>query len=75
MKKILPIITCLGFILCIHSAFSQGEFSSFTITGHGLGTVFATDYQCLGINPANTAVKYNDKSKRFAIGLGEGAFS
>lgn len=75
MKKFLQFITCLGFMLCIQPAFSQGEFSSFTITGHGLGTVFATDYQCLGINPANTAVKYNDKSKRFAIGLGEGAFS
>jgi hypothetical protein len=54
---------------------AQGEFSSFTITGHGLGTVFASDYQCLGINPANTAVKYNEKSKRFAFGLLEGAFS
>jgi hypothetical protein len=54
---------------------AQGEFSSFTVTGHGQATVFATDYQCLGINPANTAVKYNDKSKRFAIGLGETAFS
>ena len=75
MKKIIATIACLGLMLTFQQATAQGEFSSFTITGHGLGTVFATDYQCLGINPANTAVKYNDKSKRFAIGFGEGAFS
>ncbi len=75
MKNLKSFIAYILFMTSVIQMNAQGEFSSFTITGHGLGTVFATDYQCLGINPANTAVRYNDKSKRFALGLGEGAFS
>jgi hypothetical protein len=75
MKNLKLILAFIFATTLCHQMKAQGEFSSFTITGHGLGTVFASDYQCLGINPANTAVKYNDKSKRFALGLGEGAFS
>jgi hypothetical protein len=54
---------------------AQTEFSSFNLTGHGQATVFATDYQCLGINPANTSVKYGEFDRRIAFGLGETAFS
>ena len=66
-------------LLCFCTTYSQsraqGEFSNFNITGHGLATNFATDYQCLGINPANTAVRYSEEDKRFVFGLGEMAFS
>ncbi len=54
---------------------AQTEYSSFNLTGHGQATVFATDYQCLGINPANTSVKYGDFDRRVAFGIGETAFS
>ncbi len=54
---------------------SQTEFSSFNLTGHGQATVFATDYQCLGINPANTSVKYGKQDRRVAFGFAETAFS
>lgn len=56
-------------------SWGQTEFSSFNLTGHGQATVFATDYQCLGINPANTSVKYGEFDRRIAFGLGETAFS
>ena len=66
-------------LLCFCTTYSQsraqGEFSNFNITGHGLATNFATDYQCIGINPANTAVRYSEEDKRFVFGLGEMAFS
>jgi hypothetical protein len=46
------------FTLCIsYSALGQTEGSAFTLTGMGVATPFATDYQALGINPANLDLK------------------
>lgn len=49
---------------------AQQEFSSFTNTGRGCATAFATDYQAVGINPANLGwdTKYQ---KRFTMGFAE----
>jgi hypothetical protein len=70
------LIFALGMMLVLNTtAISQTEFSAFNLTGHGQSTVFATDYQCLGINPANTAVKYGEFDRRVAFGFGEAAFS
>lgn len=54
---------------------SQGEGSVFTSTGRGVSTTFATDYQALGINPANLAWSKEFKGKTFAIGFLETGFS
>lgn len=45
--------------------FSQKELGSFTATGSGLSTTYLSDYQCLGINPANLG-----KTRNSAIHLG-----
>ncbi len=34
-------------------SFSQKELGSFSATGSGVATAYLSDYQCLGINPAN----------------------
>lgn len=50
---------------------AQSEVSAFTLTGHGVATPFATDYQALGINPANLDLASRYEGKRFAIGSSE----
>jgi hypothetical protein len=50
MKKILFVSAML---LATSILFSQTEISSFNATGSGFSTSYLTDYQCLGVNPAN----------------------
>ena len=54
---------------------SQGEGSVFTSTGRGVSTTFATDYQALGINPANLGWDKEFKGKTVAFGFLETGFS
>ncbi len=72
MKQIL--LSVIGFVITF-SSLGQGEGSVFTSTGRGVSTTFATDYQALGINPANLAWSQEFKGKRFAIGFLETGFS
>ena len=69
--------TLLLIFICVFTTtlLSQGEGSVFTSTGRGVSTTFATDYQALGINPANLAWSKEFKGKTFAIGLLETGFS
>ena len=71
MKKIFIFLS--AFSSC--AVFGQHEFSSFTATGRGGATSFVTDYQAVGINPANLgwASKYEDK--KFTMGLSEFSYS
>lgn len=39
---------------------SQVESSSFNATGSGYSTAYLTDYQCLGVNPANLGWQWNE---------------
>jgi hypothetical protein len=66
MKKIyLLILIChLGLM----SSFAQTEINSFNTTGRGYSTSVLSDYQCLGINPANLGWSVDNH----AIGLGIG---
>lgn len=57
MKHILPFILA---ILLSGYAVAQTELSAFNATGSGYSTASLTDYQCLGINPANLGWKHND---------------
>lgn len=73
MKKLL-------FVFCIISlssaVYSQSESSVFTATGRaGVATTFATDYQALGINPANLGWKPKYEGKHVTFTLSEGAYS
>jgi hypothetical protein len=54
---------------------AQMEFSTFTNTGHGGATTFATDYQATGINPANLGWDFKYTKYHFALGLNEFAGS
>lgn len=56
-------------------ASAQMEFSTFTNTGHGGATTFATDYQATGINPANLGWDFRYTKYHFAVGLNEFAGS
>ena len=53
----------------------QGEGSVFNSTGRGVSTTFASDYQALGINPANLGWSKEFKGKTLAFGFGETGFS
>ncbi|MCC6601555.1 MAG: hypothetical protein IT223_12930 [Crocinitomicaceae bacterium] len=69
----IQIVLAAGIYLCISSSglLAQTEGSAFTITGHGVATPFATDYQSLGINPANLDLTSPYTGKRVTIGLCE----
>ncbi|MFN3405478.1 MAG: DUF5723 family protein [Cytophagaceae bacterium] len=73
MKKLL-LSSSLFFISFF--AYSQHEGAAFTATGRaGVATSFVTDYQAIGINPANLGYKTRYETKHFTIGLGEGSYS
>ena len=40
-------------LLAANFLFAQTEISSFNATGSAYSTSYLTDYQCLGVNPAN----------------------
>jgi len=56
-------------------AFSQIEYSSFSLTGKGIATTLATDYQTIGINAANLGFKSSFEDKNFSMGYTEFAYS
>ncbi|MFY7706804.1 MAG: DUF5723 family protein [Flavobacteriales bacterium] len=59
-------------VLLTQSAlYSQTENAAFSITGHGLGTTFSTDYQAIGINPANIDIPSQFEGRRYAMGFTE----
>ncbi len=71
MKKI---FTFLFFAAVISIAVqSQTQSGAFTVTGAGYSTAVVTDYQCVGLNPANLGWKRNSHLMNF--GVGEGTFS
>jgi hypothetical protein len=60
----------LIFFLSIFTAsisFAQKELCSFSATGSGVATAFLSDYQCLGINPANLGFKRNPAPIHFSF--------
>jgi len=67
MKKLYVI---LSLIISV-GASAQYENSSFTNTGRGCATTFATDYEALGINPANLGWNWKFSDKKFAMGFAE----
>lgn len=62
-------------VACTGVIHAQTEMSVFTTTGRAAATTFVTDYQALGINPANLGWKGRYESKHVAFGLLEGSYS
>lgn len=54
---------------------AQNELSAFSSTGRAAATTFVTDYQSVGINPANLGWKWAHEGKSLAFGLAEGSYS
>jgi hypothetical protein len=71
MKKILTLVV----LLAGTTAIAQHEFSSFTATGRGGATSFVTDYQAVGINPANLGWTWKFEEKKVAFGMMDNTFS
>lgn len=53
MKKIFLFVILLSLISIHEEAYSQLEYSAFSSSGAGYSITSLSDYQCLGINPAN----------------------
>ena len=70
-KQLLTLI--ISFISAM--AFAQQEYTTFTTAGRGVATTFVTDYQAIGINPANLGYKRTYENKAVTIGLLEGGAS
>lgn len=62
----------IGFLLLASTVSAQHEGSVFTATGRaGVATTYATDYQAIGINPANLGLPMRYEGKHITIGLME----
>ena len=61
-------------IFCL-TATAQTEGSNFTVSGTGIATTLVTDYQSIGINPANLGFDLKYEDPRFAFGLLEMSYS
>ncbi len=71
MKALLSGILFFAFTFIANA---QIDNAAFTETGRGAVIAFATDYQALGINPANLAWG-NEYGKRFTLGFAQFGFS
>lgn len=67
--------TILAFILLGPMAQAQLEQSVFNTTGRGAALTFVTDYQSVGINPANLGWQPKYEGKTIAFGFIEGSYS
>jgi hypothetical protein len=55
------------------NSYSQTDINSFNSVGNGYSTTRLSDYQCLGINPANLGWTWDNHS--ISVGLGETGFN
>ncbi len=72
MKKLVQLFFIGALILSVNSAYSQLELSAFNQTGSAYAVTALTDYQSLGVNPANLGWTRNDH--KMNIGLIENAY-
>lgn len=68
-------IATLWCVMLVTLAGAQTEYSAFTLTGRGVASPFATDYQALGINPANLHWEPAHAGKNWTMGFFETSFS
>ncbi|MFB6306990.1 MAG: hypothetical protein ABEH43_08400, partial [Flavobacteriales bacterium] len=75
MKIIYNSIISGLFVTLTLLCYSQAERSAFTSTGRGaVSTTFATDYQTIGINPANLGWDKKYEGKTITVGAFEGNY-
>jgi hypothetical protein len=72
MKTVLRNVLYLALVLCWSvPALAQLELSAFTATGRGVATTFTTDYQTIGINPANLGFRKSFRDPMLTVGFME----
>lgn len=71
----LRILSISLFLLSINHTVAQLEQSVFNSTGRGAAVTFVTDYQCIGIDPANLGWRPKNEGKTISIGFIEGSYS
>lgn len=70
--KLLTIFLLVSLFLLTHyQSVAQGDISAFTATGRGVATTFTTDYQTIGINPANLGFRRSFRDPKITFGLFE----
>ncbi|MCS7004886.1 MAG: DUF5723 family protein [Cytophagales bacterium] len=63
-------------LLIHHSILAQAERSAFSATGRGgIATTFVTDYQCIGINPANLGFTKSFRDPKITASVLESSLS
>lgn len=62
-------ILIIASFLSVNVGYAQNEITAFTATGTGAATTFVTDYQALGINPANLGWSSQFEGKRVTFGF------
>lgn len=73
MKRLL--LTLLFLLECLYLTAQTGG-SVFSVIGRGgVGTTFVTDYQTIGINPANLGWEKTFRDPKWTVGLGETTLS
>ncbi|OQX78661.1 MAG: hypothetical protein B6D61_04950 [Bacteroidetes bacterium 4484_249] len=60
MKKLILLIPVFFLSSLFIQTYSQTLSGAFTVTGAGYSTAVVTDYQCVGLNPANLGWRRND---------------
>ncbi|MBL7963440.1 MAG: hypothetical protein JNM31_06310 [Flavobacteriales bacterium] len=73
--KFLRTLGVLSFATAAPFAWSQTEGAAFNLTGSGAATTFATDYQCIGINPSNLGWAGQFELKKITFGVAEVGYS
>lgn len=73
MKTINQFLFILLMLSLSVTLFAQTQSGPFSVLGSGYSTAIVTDYQCVGLNPANLGWKRNNHLVN--LGVGEGVYS
>lgn len=72
-KGFFSFILSVLFLFCLSVSVFGQELTSYAATGRGgIATTFATDYQALGVNPANLAIRKSFRDPKITFGFLEG---
>lgn len=72
-KALFSFILSALFVLCVSVSVLGQELTSYAATGRGgIATTFATDYQAIGVNPANLGIRKSFRDPKITFGFLEG---
>ncbi|PIY07637.1 MAG: hypothetical protein COZ18_16410 [Flexibacter sp. CG_4_10_14_3_um_filter_32_15] len=72
-KAFSSFILSILLVFCLSVSVLGQELTSYAVTGRGgVATTFATDYQAIGVNPANLAIRKSFRDPKITFGFLEG---